>query len=297
MKIQTFSIVAGSEACNARCPFCVSKMTPPHGVELKEPEVNWRNFRKACMFAKQSGTTTAMITGKGEPTLFPEQITKYLAHMEEFEFPFIELQTNGIQISEKKDKFNSYLDRWYDLGLTLIAISHVHYDPEKNREIYLPYRKEYINLPDLIKCLHEKKYSVRLATILLDGYIDNSSKLEKLINFAKENKVEQLKVTPVEKPKQSRENVKNGELPVFDYIKKHFLKQEQYNDIKSHIERNGTPLMNLVHGATIYDINDQNLCLSNCLTIDPNSENIRQLIFFPDGHLRFDWQYTGAILL
>ena len=23
MRIQTFSIVAGSEACNARCPFCV----------------------------------------------------------------------------------------------------------------------------------------------------------------------------------------------------------------------------------------------------------------------------------
>ncbi len=31
MKIQTFSIVAGSEACNARCPFCISKMTVPNG--------------------------------------------------------------------------------------------------------------------------------------------------------------------------------------------------------------------------------------------------------------------------
>ena len=78
MKIQTFSILAGSEACNARCPFCISKMTPPSGVELKEPKVNWRNFRKACLLAKQSGVTTAMFTGKGEPTLFPKQITKFL---------------------------------------------------------------------------------------------------------------------------------------------------------------------------------------------------------------------------
>ena len=81
MKIQTFSIVAGSEACNARCPFCISKMTVAHGIDLKEPEVNWRNLRKACLLAQACGVTTAMITGKGEPTLFPNQITRYLHEM------------------------------------------------------------------------------------------------------------------------------------------------------------------------------------------------------------------------
>lgn len=30
MKIQTLSVVAGTEACNARCPFCVTGMTPAH---------------------------------------------------------------------------------------------------------------------------------------------------------------------------------------------------------------------------------------------------------------------------
>ena len=35
MRIQTFSILAGSEACNARCPFCISKMTPPLGVDAR----------------------------------------------------------------------------------------------------------------------------------------------------------------------------------------------------------------------------------------------------------------------
>jgi len=71
MKIQTFSIVAGTLACNARCPFCISKMTVENGMTLKEPKVNWRNFHKACMLAERSAVSTVMITGKGEPTLFP----------------------------------------------------------------------------------------------------------------------------------------------------------------------------------------------------------------------------------
>jgi hypothetical protein len=55
--------------------------------------------------------------------------------------------------------------------------------------------------------------------------------------------------------------------------------------------------MELVHGAIVYDLHGQNICLTNALTIEPRSDEIRQLIFFPDGHLRYDWQYKGAIIL
>src|SRR5262249_24053173 len=92
MRIQTFSILAGSETCNARRPFCISKMTPPLGVELHAPAVNWRNFCIACRLAERCGVTTAMITGKGEPTLFPAQVTRYLQEMASFAFPIVELQ-------------------------------------------------------------------------------------------------------------------------------------------------------------------------------------------------------------
>ena len=62
MKISTFTIVAGSAACNAKCPYCVSKMT---GKELgmKEPEVNWRNFDKACRLAQVNQVSTVLFTG------------------------------------------------------------------------------------------------------------------------------------------------------------------------------------------------------------------------------------------
>ena len=101
MKIQTFTIVAGTAACNAKCPFCISKMTPKQGVSFKEPEVNWRNFAKACRLAQVNNVSTVLFTGKGEPTLYPEQITQYLKELQPYNFPLIELQTNALVFANK----------------------------------------------------------------------------------------------------------------------------------------------------------------------------------------------------
>ena len=109
MKIQTFSIVTGTAACNACCPYCISKMTPKQGIAFEEPKVNWRNFNIGAKLAKQSGVTTAMITGKGEPTIFPEQISRYMDELQKYDFPFIELQTNGISFHDKPQKYASFL--------------------------------------------------------------------------------------------------------------------------------------------------------------------------------------------
>ena len=290
MKIQLFSIVAGSEACNARCPFCISKMTPPQGVQMKEPPVNWRNFEKACQFARSMNVTTAMITGKGEPTLFPGQITSFLEHLVKYEIPLIEIQSNGIPIAEKEE-FDAYLSKWYELGLTTIAISIVHYAPEKNREIYVPYKKDYIDLPKLIQRIHAKGLNVRLACIMVNGYIDSVEEVKKLIAFAKENQVEQLTLRPVNKPGASRND------DVFKWTSANHLSREQVDAIQLYLSEHGHPLMKIEYGAIVYDVDGQNVCITNSLTLDSGSDAIRQLIFFPNGHLSYDWQYAGAILL
>lgn len=292
MKIRTLSIVAGSEACNARCPFCVSKMTPPLGVELCEPEVNWRNFKKACRLAKDSGVTTAMLTGKGEPTLFPAQITKFLDAMAEFHFPMIELQTNGILLAEKPEIYDKHLTDWYEKGLTTIAVSIVHYDPERNRRNYVPYKKHYIDLPALIKKLHGFGFTVRLTCIAVNGNIDSREELERLIAFTTENKVEQLTITPVNKPEDSGD----GNFEVWQWTKNHHLTDNQKEDLMAYLEENGTRIMRLSHGAIVYDVKGQNVCLNNCLSVNPDSEELRNLIFFPDGHVRYYWQHPGSII-
>ena len=291
MRIQTFSIVAGSEACNARCPFCISKMTVPHGVTLREPEVNWRNFKKACLLARQSGVTTAMLTGKGEPTLFPEQVTRYLRALEPFDFPFIELQTNGLAFIERREEFSEHLSTWYELGLSTVAVSIVHHLPEKNRNIYVPHAEEYVDLAELVQVLHDKGLSVRLTCVMLDGYVDGVEPLEGLLAFCQQNAVEQLSVRPVNRPTHPRDD----EMGM--WISENGLPSKKLADVIRYLDEEGTRLMTLPHGAVVYDVEGQNICLTDSLTIRPGDEDIRQLIFFPDGHLRYDWQHAGATLL
>jgi molybdenum cofactor biosynthesis enzyme MoaA len=285
MKADLFSIVVGTEACNARCPYCVAKMTP--GMEA--PKVNWRNFNIAARYAKAAGVITAMLTGKGEPTLYPDQITEYLKALNKHEFPLIEMQTNGILLQD--EKYRPYLEEWYRQNLATIAISIAHYDAEENRKILVPHKQAYIDLPRLITNLHGIGYNVRLTCVMTDGLIDGPSSLEKLIDFAARNSADQLTVTPVNKPEHSRNS------GIESWVEQHYLKDKQKQEIKEYLDKNGHQLMTLSHGAIIYDVRGQNVCLSNCLTLDKKSSDVRQLIFFPNGRLAFDWQYKGAVIM
>lgn len=284
MKFGSFSIVAGTTACNAKCPFCIARATPNNGLEAKLSKMNLRNLEKACILAENSGVNSVLITGKGEPTLFPEQISDYLKFLRHRRFPMLELQTNGLAIASRK--LDSFLELWYWLGLTTIAISVVHYDTKKNAEIYTP-GNYYFDLSILISNLHKMGFSVRLSVILLKNYIDTVEKFEQLINFAKENNVEQVTLTPAEIPVE---------------IEKHWLVENQiessnYQYILSQLTNHGKLLLEFhSSGALVFDYKGQNVCISNCLSKNINPEEIRSLIYFPDGHVRYSWQYPGAIL-
>lgn len=288
MKIETFSIVAGSRVCNAKCPFCVSRMT---GLELdaKEPAVNWRNFEKACRLAQLNNVTTVLITGKGEPTLFPNQISRFLSNLDSFTFPFIELQTNGLMLAN--GKCDGYLPEWYDLGLSTIALSLVHYKRDENHKIYQFAGTHHYDLPELIRKLHTHKFSVRLTVMLLEGFIDSSEEIENLVAVCKAHQVEQLTIRPIRRAKNSQDE------DVSKWVETHGLPEHKLRLIEDYLNKEATLLMTLSHGARVYDLRGQNICLSDCLTIAPDGDRVRQLIFFPDGSLRYDWQYPGAILL
>ena len=291
MRIQTFTIVAGSEACNARCPYCVARMTPAYDLTAKLPPVNWRNFRIACGLARSTGVTTVLITGKGEPTLFPDQITEFLRAMQRYEFPFVEIQTNGIALAQGKPATRDHLALWYELGMTTIALSLVHWEPKRNQPVYLPQGPDYFDLGLWIDRMHKCGFSVRLSVIMLRGWIDTPEEVESMAGFCRKHGVEQLTVRSVTRPQAA------ADPEVARFVDEHLLAADAIQDIRKRLDAKGKRLLELVHGAVVYDLDGQNLCLSNCLTIDPGDEQIRQLIFWPDGHLRYDWQYPGAILL
>jgi len=47
----------------------------------------------------------------------------------------------------------------------------------------------------------------------------------------------------------------------------------------------------------VYDLNGQNVCLTNCLTGSSDPDNTRQIIYFPDGRIMYDWRFPGARIL
>jgi len=292
MEFQTLSLVIGNEACNANCDFCIAKMTPSiTSKQLKFNSMNTRNMRIACRLAAKGGVTTALLTGKGEPTLFPADITLCLETIATF-FPLIELQTNGLVFSEDKDKWEKILVNWYNLGLTTIALSIVHYDNERNRAIYCDegwqYNGEYPDLATTISFLHKLGFAVRLNCIGLRTYICNELSLKELIKFARKNEVEQLTWREVFLPANSRNKT------VAERVKILSCDLDKIEHMKSVIEEEGHLLLSLQHGAKIYDFDGQNVCLTNCLT--RGDKIVRQLIFV-DGHLRYDWEYKGAIII
>lgn len=284
MKVQTLSVVAGTMACNARCPFCVARLTHSGDVTRRLAPINYNRLRIACRLAAHCGATTCLITGKGEPTLFRDQVSEFIKAVEAW-LPVVELQTNGLTLDALP------LASWVSNGLTTVALSVVHWNAEKNREIYTPSAKEYPDLAESIRTIHAAGLSVRLCCMLVKGYIDHEDAMADMVNWAHAHSVEQLTMRPIVSTDT------NGDAEAATWAQDHGVKEIVVEGFRRNLERVGTKLMALAHGGIVYDVAGQNVCLYNCLTLDAESDDLRQLIYFPDGHIRYDWRYPGAILL
>ena len=154
------------------------------------------------------------------------------------------------------------------------------------------YPKGYYNYWDVIRTLHEVGFAVRLNVTMVKGGCDKWSEMYHTIERCREYKVEQLTLRDVAKPDYATNEIAS-------WTEEHQLCDPSGTQIATHIMETdgGIPLLRLNHGATVYDYHGQNVCLNNCLTETTNPEEIRQLIFFPDGSLRYSWNYEAARIL
>lgn len=303
MPITTFSIVVGTDACDAKCPFCVSAMTGFSALPACR-RINEERFAKAARLAQLGNTTTVLLTGKGEPMLYPDEIGDYLLLLKPFRFPFVEVQTNGLLLGRlacggKAGKLTEgVLRAWLELGLNTVAISVVGVRPEHNRAIYAA---DYPDLAATIAHLHRAGFSVRLCVMMHKGFVDRPEALEEVVAFCKANGVEQLTARPIRRPQRSASG-KHA-----DYTRAHGVTDSQVRAIRRWADGSwwrrgrGTKILTMRHGdqamAIVYDVDGQNLALSDCLTVSSTSDALRTLIFYSDGRLAYDWQYQGARLL
>jgi len=288
MKISTMSIVVGTRACNASCPFCVSKMTPRMAELPATTDLPVRNLRKSLLFAERSGVSTILLTGKGEPTLYPDQVDFYLREIaRNGRFPFVEMQTNGFLLED--GRMDRRLRAWHDLGLTTVSISMVSTDPAENGRT-MAAGKRRTETAEAVRRLHDAGLAVRLNCTMVRGVVDSAPRLAALRDWCRERRVGQLTIRELTVPPKSED------ARVYAYALAHRPRAAGIRAIRRTLAREARALLTLPHGAVIYDWAGQNVCLNNCLT-PPQDDQIRQIIFFPDGHLRYDWVYEGAILL
>ena len=284
MKYKILSIVTGTEACFAKCPFCVSGCKPTE-ENLKEPKVDWNNFETAVRLALNSGVGTAMLTSRGEPLLFPEMITRYLKAINK-RIPIIELQTNGAMIEHKT--IVPYLRLWKELGLNIISISTHDYREEKNQEIYGKY-----SLESTVNMLHKLGFSVRLTCIAHKQGINSIEEIKSYLDYTRSLGVFQTSIRPLNY-EDRRESAKI-------WCEENQIDRgmfQRFFDTYPHIKE----LLKLNKLGTVYSYKGQNVFYSNPLnslsaTADKNAEEGRQLIFFPDGRLMYEWEEDAARIL
>lgn len=280
-QIYTFTIVAGDYTCPNRCPFCISKMTPE--IPFSFPKnVDWEKFRKAVRIAVKYNANNVLITGKGEATLKPNQITRFLMELKDKSFARIELQTDGFTFLNNS-KHNEYLRIWRDLGLDLIAISVNHYRLDKNKEIFKsPHVKDIDTMISVYRTSH--RFNIRLSCLLLKGYIDSIEKVKSMVLFAKSRNVMQLTLRKLGKPEFANNQYSKA-------VDRYSLSKKFYTKLEKWLSENAKLIDILPHGAVVYEYNNQNVCLTDCLTQDFGKEKIRQLIFYPNGWLCTNWEH------
>jgi pyruvate-formate lyase-activating enzyme len=280
----TYTIIAGNKACPNDCPICISKMTPDYGIGMEPVDVNWARFDDATRIAMSYGVKNALITGKGEPALFPGQVSQYLVRLYDKQLAVRELQTSGIPLN-RGGLYDQFLDVWRDLGLDTIALSMYHYDMEKNSEPFRTKGGEKVDIARLVDKLHGKGFNTRLSCVMLKNYIDSPEEVSKLIDFSKQNGVFQLTLRRADRPTASLdENVSR-------FVDENRLSDERSAEIVDFIEKEGSFVYSLPHRAAVYEVAGQNVSLSTGLSrLGEGEECVRQLIFFPQGWLTTSWE-------
>ena len=254
---------------------------------LKPEPINTERLEKACQYADKFDIRNTMITSKGEPTLYPEHIGAHLKVVQKYPFDSVELQTNGLIFGTRPKKYDAILQEWKGLGLGLIAISVVHYEYDKNKQIYTP-KRNYIDLPAVIDKLHKIGYQVRLSCTLINGYIDGLPQMLKMISFAQENGVEQLTLRRMEAVKKSENE------QISAWTRPRIVPQEVMTQLREHLEQQSLKIADFFYGASLYAYGKQrqDVCLTTGITDKKEGgEEIRQLIFFPSGKIITDWRY------
>ncbi len=294
----TLTAVVGDKNCVNDCGICISKMTPDDYVSQGKTDIDLIEFRRALQAASVFSAKYFLITGKGEPTIYPETIEELLDESQIIPFIRRELQTAGNLIATGGEKYDSFLSSWRKKGLDVVAVSIYHHNDEINKRMFRPKSGSFYNLSELIEKIHSRDLRVRLSCVMLKDCIDSPEQVQGLIEYAKENGVFQLTLRTADTPSRPVDSELSRR--TIEYTQGNMLDEEQLREISSFLESTGRICGKLPHGAVIYEVDKQNVCITTGLTddveqnekrtTDAGEYKIRQLIFFAPNILTSSWE-------
>lgn len=136
MRAQSISIqVSSRERCNAGCKFCISRTT--FGVGDQNEKVKTcsdHRLRIGLRYARRLGATTAILTGKADPTQERDEYLFNLVRIANEYLPFVDMHTNGFLFKPGKSK-EMLFPRLVDAGLSHITFSIASFDHETNKKL------------------------------------------------------------------------------------------------------------------------------------------------------------------
>lgn len=280
--MSNFSVVIGNRACNANCPFCISKQT--NGC-TDNVQFDWYRFFKAAKYVQNEHVNVALITGRGEPTLHTEQLADVVHKLNGY-FPCIELQTNGILYLSQRRRMQEL--SW--LGLNTIAFSLCSFDNAVNREV-MQIRDKDFSIINTVQAALEDGFTVRLSLQMLRTNLDPKEQLVEYIEAAKQLNVHQITFRKIGKP----DIVQEESIQVREWIDQ-YADSTEIKEYRQFFEDSKIKKIATYHwGGLVYSVDNLSVVLADCLTENPDTFDPRSWIF--DGkNLRYSWQHKGAIV-
>lgn len=284
-KIYSVSALVGKGACNGNCAFCAGKYLRP---EAKTADPNFlKNLESAIKLSARHGGWSLSLTGSGEPTMSPEDVTEALrvyakcANQGAY-FPNVNLFTNGILLGDARF-CDTWLPEWRALGLTNVALSIHSVNRAKQARAYG--LDDYPEFTEVVKNVRKHGIGIRGTLLLRKGEVDNALAYERSVRYL----IEWCDIT----------NITSWATGEPDGSPNAFTPSEEgMNDIRAWLTRYTKLCHGHVWGGGVFDYDGSILRLTDYVTKhDPEKDFVRQLVVFQDGTVAYSWIREGALCM
>jgi molybdenum cofactor biosynthesis enzyme MoaA len=239
-----------------------------------------QNLEKAKYIAQSSAVSSISITGKGEPFLNIEAMTKVV---NVFKHMPIEVQTNGRLL---KKLFNSKMIGKYNYLISQLSYIDVFaFSCDTFEEI--------TDLKDVIENLNRHGFITRITFNVTDRVSDKT--YSDFLNAFKEVGVRQFSFRKIIKANFTEEN------EVHKWIDEHGGADIYDNLIsqgKGYITENNCQMIRkLSYGAVLYDVDGMSYTYFDyCIQDTSDDGDVRSLIYQEDGHLYTTWNSPASLV-